>query len=90
MANQIEGDDTRNCDCSIDNDAFRKINWRFCRKISNIKNAVFIFSDFSWDGISWRSLDFHIPKGYIYFAMGFSIVVEMINIKMRKRLISKP
>ncbi|MDH2998481.1 hypothetical protein A1D22_10760 [Pasteurellaceae bacterium LFhippo2] len=37
-----------------------------------------------------ESLDFHIPKGYIYFAMGFSVVVEMINIKMRKRLISKP
>src|SRR6185436_19415792 len=25
----------------------------------------------------------HIPKGYIYFAMGFSVFVEMINIKMR-------
>ncbi|OOH91199.1 hypothetical protein BMT54_02810 [Pasteurellaceae bacterium 15-036681] len=37
-----------------------------------------------------ESLDFHIPKGYIYFAMGFSVVVEMINIKMRKHLISKP
>ncbi|WP_032092463.1 MULTISPECIES: TerC family protein [Pasteurellaceae] len=37
-----------------------------------------------------EGLDFHIPKGYIYFAMGFSVVVEMINIKMRKRLIAKP
>lgn len=37
-----------------------------------------------------ESLDFHIPKGYIYFAMGFSVVVEMINIKMCKRLIAKP
>lgn len=27
---------------------------------------------------------FHIPKGYIYFAMAFSIFVEMINIKVRK------
>jgi predicted tellurium resistance membrane protein TerC len=25
----------------------------------------------------------HIPKGYIYFAMGFSIFVEMINLRMR-------
>lgn len=25
----------------------------------------------------------HIPRGYIYFAMGFSIVVEMLNLKMR-------
>ncbi|HHT7894898.1 TPA: TerC family protein [Pasteurella multocida] len=37
-----------------------------------------------------EGLDFHIPKGYIYFAMGFSVVVEMINIKMRKKLIKKP
>ena len=33
-----------------------------------------------------ESLDIHIPKGYIYFAMGFSAVVEMLNIKMRKAL----
>lgn len=29
-------------------------------------------------------LSFHIPKGYIYFSMAFSIFVEMINIKVRK------
>ncbi len=27
----------------------------------------------------------HIPKGYIYFAMGFSIFVEMINLRMAKK-----
>jgi len=27
----------------------------------------------------------HVPKGYIYFAMAFSVVVEMLNIRMRKR-----
>jgi predicted tellurium resistance membrane protein TerC len=26
----------------------------------------------------------HVPKGYIYAAMGFSLVVELLNIKMRK------
>lgn len=26
----------------------------------------------------------HIPKGYIYFAMAFSVFVEMLNLKMRK------
>ncbi|HEY1304987.1 MAG TPA: TerC family protein [Vicinamibacterales bacterium] len=30
----------------------------------------------------------HIPKGYIYFAMGFSIFVEMINLRVRAK--SKP
>ncbi|MCE1224896.1 MAG: TerC family protein [Geobacteraceae bacterium] len=29
-------------------------------------------------------LSFHIPKGYIYFAMAFSVFVEMINIRVRK------
>jgi predicted tellurium resistance membrane protein TerC len=27
----------------------------------------------------------HIPKGYIYFAMAFSVFVEMLNLRMRKR-----
>jgi len=27
----------------------------------------------------------HIPKGYIYFAMAFSVMVEMLNIRFRKR-----
>ena len=35
-----------------------------------------------------EGLDQHIPKGYIYFAMGFSIFVEMINLRVRKK--SKP
>jgi len=29
--------------------------------------------------------DQHIPKGYIYFAMGFSVFVEMVNIRIRAR-----
>lgn len=28
---------------------------------------------------------FHIPKGYIYFAMAFSVVVEMLNIRVRRK-----
>jgi predicted tellurium resistance membrane protein TerC len=28
----------------------------------------------------------HVPKGYIYFAMAFSFVVEMLNIRLRKRV----
>lgn len=30
-------------------------------------------------------VDTEVPKGYIYFAMAFSIVVEMLNIKLRRR-----
>jgi len=29
-------------------------------------------------------LGLHIPKGYIYFAMGFSVFVEMVNLRVRK------
>ena len=29
-------------------------------------------------------LGMHIPKGYIYFAMGFSVFVEMVNLRVRK------
>jgi predicted tellurium resistance membrane protein TerC len=29
--------------------------------------------------------DFHIPKGYIYFAMAFSVGVEMLNIRVRAK-----
>jgi predicted tellurium resistance membrane protein TerC len=29
--------------------------------------------------------DTHVPKGYIYFAMAFSVIVEMLNIRLRKK-----
>lgn len=32
-----------------------------------------------------ESLHYHVPKGYIYFAVIFSLAVEFINIKIRKR-----
>jgi predicted tellurium resistance membrane protein TerC len=32
-----------------------------------------------------EGVGFHIPKGYIYFAMAFSVAVEMLNIQVRKR-----
>jgi len=35
-----------------------------------------------------EGLHHHIPRGYIYFSMAFSVLVEMLNIRMRK--VSKP
>lgn len=32
-----------------------------------------------------EGFDVHIPKGYIYFAMAFSFLVEMLNIRLRSR-----
>lgn len=31
-----------------------------------------------------QGFDVHVPKGYIYFAMAFSVAVEMLNIRIRK------
>ncbi|SFH09122.1 TerC family protein [Pedobacter insulae] len=31
-----------------------------------------------------EGLDQHIPKGYVYFAMAFSVLVELLNLKMKK------
>jgi predicted tellurium resistance membrane protein TerC len=31
-----------------------------------------------------ESFDRHIPKGYVYFAMAFSVFVEMLNLRMRR------
>jgi predicted tellurium resistance membrane protein TerC len=31
--------------------------------------------------------DHHVPKGYVYFAMAFSIAVESLNLRMRKRAV---
>lgn len=37
-----------------------------------------------------ESFDTHVPKGYIYFAMAFSLGVEMLNIRLRTRVVAAP
>jgi predicted tellurium resistance membrane protein TerC len=37
-----------------------------------------------------EGFDAHVPKGYIYFAMAFSVAVELINIRLRKRADAPP
>jgi hypothetical protein len=37
-----------------------------------------------------EGFEHHIPKGYIYFAMAFSLGVEMLNIRLRKNSTTKP
>lgn len=32
-----------------------------------------------------EGFDIHIPKGYVYFAMGFSVFVEMLNLRLRRK-----
>ena len=33
-----------------------------------------------------EALEFEVPKGYLYFAMAFSVVVELVNIRLRRLL----
>ena len=33
-----------------------------------------------------EAFHYHVPKGYIYFAVFFSLIVEVINIKVRKKV----
>src|SRR6202008_4896485 len=37
-----------------------------------------------------EGFDTHVPKGYIYFAMAFSVAVEMINLRLREQAPAKP
>ncbi|MBY6064881.1 TerC family protein [Pseudidiomarina sediminum] len=37
-----------------------------------------------------EGLGFHVPKGYVYFAMAFSLLVELLNIRVRKRAQNRP
>ena len=38
-----------------------------------------------------EGLHFEIPKGYLYFAMGFAVAVELVNIRLRRKLdVEKP
>jgi predicted tellurium resistance membrane protein TerC len=34
-----------------------------------------------------EGFDQHVPKGYIYFAMAFSVFVEMLNLRARKKTV---
>jgi predicted tellurium resistance membrane protein TerC len=37
-----------------------------------------------------ESFDMQVPKGYLYFAMAFSVCVEMVNIRMRRKVGAAP
>ncbi len=35
-----------------------------------------------------EGFDHHVPKGYVYFAMAFSVAVELLNIRLRRRAVA--
>ncbi len=64
---------------------FAGIVSRFVDRHPTIKMLALSFLLLIGVNLIGDGLGFHIPKGYTYFAMGFSIFVEMLNLKVRKR-----
>ena len=57
---------------------------RFVDKHPTVKMLALSFLLMIGVSLVAESLDFHIPKGYIYFAMAFSLFVEVLNIRIRR------
>jgi len=58
---------------------------RFVERHPTIKILALSFLILIGTALVADGLHFHIPKGYIYFAMAFSVGVEMLNLRMRAR-----
>src|SRR6476661_1367219 len=58
---------------------------RFISKHPTIKMLALAFLVVIGVALIAEGLDYHLPRGYIYFAMAFSVAVEMLNIRMRRR-----
>jgi predicted tellurium resistance membrane protein TerC len=56
---------------------------RFVNKHPTVKMLALSFLLLIGVSLVADGLGMHIPKGYIYFAMGFSVFVEMINLRVR-------
>ena len=57
---------------------------RFVQKHPTVKMLALSFLLLIGVTLIAESLDQHIPRGYIYFAMAFSVFVEMLNLRLRK------
>lgn len=57
---------------------------RFVDKHPTVKILALSFLILVGVTLMVEGFDVHVPKGYIYFAMAFSVVVEMLNIRMRR------
>lgn len=56
---------------------------QFVEKHPTIKMLALSFLLLIGFSLVAEGLEFHIPKGYIYFAMGFSVFVEILNLQLR-------
>ena len=58
---------------------------RFIERHPTLKMLALSFLLLIGVNLIGEGLGFHIPKGYTYFAMGFSVMVEMLNLKVKAR-----
>ena len=65
--------------------AFSGIISRFVDRHPTVKMLALSFLMLIGVSLVAEGLDFHLPKGMIYFAMGFSLFVEMLNLRIRKK-----
>ena len=56
----------------------------FVRRHPTVKMLALSFLILIGVSLLGEGLEFHIPKGYVYFAMAFSIAVEMLNLRLRR------
>jgi predicted tellurium resistance membrane protein TerC len=63
--------------------AFSKMVGEFVDRHPTIKMLALSFLLLIGLALIAEGFDVHIPKGYIYFAMAFSVFVEMLNLKLR-------
>ncbi len=64
--------------------AFAKSIGEFVQKHPTVKMLALSFLLLIGVTLIAEGLDQHIPKGYIYFAMAFSVLVEILNLRLRK------
>jgi len=57
----------------------------FVNKHPTVKMLALSFLLMIGTALIGEGLHFHIPKGYVYFAMGFSVFVELLNLKAKKK-----
>jgi predicted tellurium resistance membrane protein TerC len=58
---------------------------RFVNRHPTVKMLALSFLILIGVALIGDGLGMHIPKGYIYFAMAFSVIVEMLNLRVRQR-----
>ncbi|SKB97487.1 Membrane protein TerC, possibly involved in tellurium resistance [Sphingobacterium nematocida] len=62
---------------------------RFVNDHPSVKMLALAFLLLIGVSLTAEAFDQHIPKGYIYFAMAFSVLVEYLNLRAQKKAASK-